>query len=164
MALTPNSPPTSSHHRTHPAVVPSSGRPVISFDHRIPSVIQTGAWSHADGGAPKCNALASCENWHSDSIWGGYFEDEFVDGLSWDREGRVGYCVGGTDQNGSQWFVTVNPAPHLNNIHVIFGQVVEGMDVVRRLSIFPTEPPKAEPYLPIHDGPDAPRIIRATIL
>lgn len=41
---------------------------------------------------------------------------------------------GGKDTNGSQWFVTLKPCPHLDGVHVAFGTVVRGMETVRRMA------------------------------
>jgi cyclophilin family peptidyl-prolyl cis-trans isomerase len=47
--------------------------------------------------------------------------------------GTVGMALAGPDTGGSQWFVTQAPEPHLDGSYTVFGQVVEGMDVVNRI-------------------------------
>ncbi len=61
------------------------------------------------------------------------FEDEFSD-LTFDKAGVVAMGNRGRDTNGSQFFITFVPYPSLNGIHTIFGQVVEGMDVVNGIT------------------------------
>jgi len=61
------------------------------------------------------------------------FEDEFSD-LTFDKAGLLAMANSGADTNGSQFFITYAPTPHLNGRHTIFGQIVEGMDVVNSLT------------------------------
>lgn len=65
------------------------------------------------------------------------FEDEFADDLKFDRPGRLAMANAGANTNGSQFFITVVPTAWLNNHHTIFGQVVQGQDVVDRISAVP---------------------------
>ena len=69
------------------------------------------------------------------------FEDECPpDGPKFDRAGLLAMANAGPNTNGSQFFVTVAPTPWLNEKHTIFGEVTEGMDVVRAISTAPTGP------------------------
>lgn len=62
------------------------------------------------------------------------FEDELGNGHVFDRPGYLAMANSGPDTNGSQFFITEVPTPHLNNKHTIFGEVVYGMDLVPRIS------------------------------
>jgi cyclophilin family peptidyl-prolyl cis-trans isomerase len=61
------------------------------------------------------------------------FEDEFSD-LTFDKAGLLAMANSGPNTNGSQFFITYVPTSHLNGLHTIFGQVIEGMDVVNGIT------------------------------
>ena len=63
----------------------------------------------------------------------GYQFDNEDSGLTFDQAGVVAMANAGRDTNGSQFFITFEPTPHLNGGYTIFGQVVEGMPVVNGL-------------------------------
>lgn len=62
------------------------------------------------------------------------FADEFDSGLTFDRPGLLAMANSGPNTNGSQFFITFVETPHLNNLHTIFGEVTEGMDVVNGIT------------------------------
>jgi peptidyl-prolyl cis-trans isomerase A (cyclophilin A) len=62
------------------------------------------------------------------------FGDEIAPGLLFDRPYLLAMANAGPGTNGSQFFITVTPTPHLNGKHTIFGEVVEGTDVVDQIS------------------------------
>jgi len=58
------------------------------------------------------------------------FEDEFQSGRKFDRPGLLAMANAGPNTNGSQFFITEVPTPHLNNRHTIFGEVVKGQELI----------------------------------
>ena len=80
-----------------------------------------------------------------ESIYGKKFDDEnFAYSLS--REGLLAMANSGANTNGSQFFITLKDCPWLNGKHVVFGQVIKGMDVVKEVEAVET------------DGQDKPKI------
>jgi cyclophilin family peptidyl-prolyl cis-trans isomerase len=63
------------------------------------------------------------------------FQDEFVGKLRFDGPGKLAMANSGPSTNGSQFFVTTVPTPHLNDAHTIFGQVVEGQANVEGIEL-----------------------------
>uniref|UniRef100_A0A915M234 peptidylprolyl isomerase n=1 Tax=Meloidogyne javanica TaxID=6303 RepID=A0A915M234_MELJA len=67
-----------------------------------------------------------------ESIYGGVFDDEsFL--IKHDQPFMLSMANRGKDTNGSQFFITTKPAPHLDGVHVVFGKVISGQEVITQI-------------------------------
>lgn len=83
------------------------------------------------------------------------FKDEFSD-LTFDQPGRLAMANSGPGTNGSQFFITEVPTPHLNGKHTIFGQC-ENLDLVKQITRLATDPRNDRPF-------NAPKITHVKIV
>uniref|UniRef100_A0A915NIT5 peptidylprolyl isomerase n=1 Tax=Meloidogyne floridensis TaxID=298350 RepID=A0A915NIT5_9BILA len=67
-----------------------------------------------------------------ESIYGGVFDDEsFL--IKHDQPFMLSMANRGKDTNGSQFFITTKPAPHLDGVHVVFGKVISGQEIITQI-------------------------------
>lgn len=78
------------------------------------------------------------------------FEDEFSSDLKFDVPGRLAMANSGPNTNGSQFFITEVPTPHLDGRHTIFGQCTpESVELVKQIARKATDPRDNRPYDPV---------------
>lgn len=91
-----------------------------------------------------------------ESVWGKPFEDEVSPTVKFDRPGLLAMANAGPKTNGSQFFITTAATPWLNGKHTIFGEVIEGNEVVKKIESIPTNA-QDRPLTP-------PKIIKITLM
>ncbi|KAI6248096.1 Peptidyl-prolyl cis-trans isomerase D [Erysiphe necator] len=74
-----------------------------------------------------------------ESIYGSKFDDENFE-VKHDKPFLLSMANAGPGTNGSQFFVTTVPTPHLDNKHVVFGEVLSGKSIIRKIEQLPTVP------------------------
>jgi cyclophilin family peptidyl-prolyl cis-trans isomerase len=116
----------------------------------------TGAWEDPDSGEKRIDPLYSDIEFHrviedfmiqtgdptgTGRGGPGYtFDDEFDHELRHEAAGTLSMANRGPDTNGSQFFITLDAQPHLDDKHAVFGDVTEGMDVVETIGNVETDP------------------------
>jgi len=75
-----------------------------------------------------------------ESIWHKEFKNEYAPNLTFDRPFLLAMANHGPNTNGSQFFITTVPTPHLNGGYTIFGEVIKGQDVVKKIENVTTGP------------------------
>jgi cyclophilin family peptidyl-prolyl cis-trans isomerase/protein-disulfide isomerase len=101
----------------------------ITFHHVIPGFV-------AQAGDPTGTGMGNP----------GYFFNNEVSDLRYDQPGRVGMANLGPDTNGSQFFITFAPAPQLDGMYTVFGQVTSGLEVAELLTPRDATGDPSQPY------------------
>ncbi|KAF2078167.1 hypothetical protein CYY_000551 [Polysphondylium violaceum] len=108
-----------------------------SFHRIVPNfVIQGGDFTHHMGVG-------------GESIYGRRFNDEVFGAEGGHKTGVLSMANSGPHTNGSQFFITTVPTPFLDSKHVVFGKVIQGMDIVKTIEKVKTDPKNDMPIEPI---------------
>lgn len=67
------------------------------------------------------------------SIWGKPFKNEVSKDYNFDAPGKLAMANAGPDTNGSQFFITTEPTPWLDQKYTLFGQVIDGYDIIETI-------------------------------
>ena len=70
-----------------------------------------------------------------ESVFGGKFKDEISRELKHTGAGILSMANAGPNTNGSQFFITLAPCPHLDGKHTVFGRISSGMPTIQRLGL-----------------------------
>jgi len=89
--------------------------------------------SRANGDAQDFMIQGGCPLGNGQGGPGYSFPDEIVPSLKHDKAGVLSMANAGPGTNGSQFFITIVPTPHLDGLHTVFGQVVQGQNVVNSI-------------------------------